>query len=1331
MKFSKLLVMSALLLMCGKAMAALDGNGRRIAPEPTATQFTVGSTEEVYYLYNTSAKMFFTQGNTWGTRGCVGPAASATKIYFSEYSEDQYVLNDYVCVRSTSYSWKVACADDDNNVYTDQSTGWGHPFWNIEVNEENGTTFRLHNTFFDANLYMGRNDAVAQDFGNAYSGFTDDKQRFPVSPNLAEGAGNHIDWVLVSEADYQDNVDMWPAYEAAEALYVVIEEAEQLGNVVGLVEAKALYADETATVEDLQAATKDLEEAVKERKNNQALTDMMSATGADPKDASFLIINPAFDGGDLTTGWSGTAFGAYNGKDNAEHYEKTYNSYQDITIPATGLYVVSVNAFYRAGSTEAAYDNFVADNEESHYARFYVTFDELESEIAIQSPYEGAPTKATGKGSETSAGGFFVPNNMEAAEYYMHTLKLYNNMMPVELTEGTTLRIGVKKETTISMDWSIFDDFAMVFCGNGDDKYVGYAKIYADRLPSYADAVATQSYLDAYLQKKANPAATNQDEAETYIAELKAVRAALDKNIALWAQYNADVEAAREFVKEYGTSGNQYVGKLNGYLSQMINPMPNYFPNGSAVYILQNMNLDNAAIEAEIAFIAKMKQDVLDNVEIVPPFPMTNHLTNPAFETNDWTGWTHKAASGGNVRVAEHCCEAWNNASFDIYQEVSDMPVGVYEISVQGFYRYGRNNAWNDYNNGNAPEKSPTYIYMNDNTTSFTNIFGDPQQITDEGFYAGTDGQGNVLTGDNRKSTDYNSNTGADNVVYWFPNGMASSAIAFDAGMYTQSAYGAIFSADEIMRLGVKGSSNQLGDSWVIFDNFKLTYWGTQVDKVAEALEAVMPEVKELQAGRMSSNVRQAINDAITNAEAAEKAQDGAAMFAALKDLYSAKAKVMESKARMDNLAAVADTLNNLIADVPQDWSFLTQLTEAGELYESINTALDPAIGQGISDEEVDAKLDELHASMETVQSIIDLAAAYDELVEAIASASDDVSESWMLEAYALQEDVEGKRDNDEFDNGEFVVYKEKIEYMIATMNINRDDMANATDAAPYDATNVIKTPNFEKVDEFDPEIVTNSIEGWKGTDGYNFGNDDTQKKALAVEFFHKAFDLHQELLGLPAGTYEVKADAFQRLDNATSQSALLYAQVKSELGEIDNHVMLKQLLDGGQVDSLTVEEEVEDPETGDMVMQPVLIGSQVKTVIDEATGEFLWVPNDMVSSAAYFKLATKPYQNSVIAQIAEGDTLRIGIRTEDANTWIIMDNFELWYYGANSSKQASGDTTVGIDKLGGEKAVATVVRNEFFTVDGVRTMVLRKGIYVVRQTMSDGSVVVKKVTLK
>jgi hypothetical protein len=176
---------------------------------------------------------------------------------------------------------------------------------------------------------------------------------------------------------------------------------------------------------------------------------------------------------------------------------------------------------------------------------------------------------------------------------------------------------------------------------------------------------------------------------------------------------------------------------------------------------------------------------------------------------------------------------------------------------------------------------------------------------------------------------------------------------------------------------------------------------------------------------------------------------------------------------------------------------------------------------------------------------------------------------------------------------------------------------------------------------------------------------------------------------------------------------------------------MLKQLLDGGQVDSLTVEEEVEDPETGDMVVQPVLIGSQVKTVIDTATGEFLWVPNDMVSSAAYFKLATKPYQNSVIAQIEEGDTLRIGIKTEDANTWIIMDNFELWYYGANSSKQASGDTTVGINKLGGEKAVATVVRNEFFTVDGVRTMVLRKGIYVVRQTMSDGSVVVKKVTLK
>ena len=78
----------------------------------------------------------------------------------------------------------------------------------------------------------------------------------------------------------------------------------------------------------------------------------------------------------------------------------------------------------------------------------------------------------------------------------------------------------------------------------------------------------------------------------------------------------------------------------------------------------------------------------------------------------------------------------------------------------------------------------------------------------------------------------------------------------------------------------------------------------------------------------------------------------------------------------------------------------------------------------------------------------------------------------------------------------------------------------------PADCTALIATPSFEN------EVGENSVDGWNAT-GYNFGNDDTQKSALALEFYNKAFDLNQTLYGLPNGKYRVEVNAFARLNEA------------------------------------------------------------------------------------------------------------------------------------------------------------------------------------------------------
>ena len=75
-----------------------------------------------------------------------------------------------------------------------------------------------------------------------------------------------------------------------------------------------------------------------------------------------FIVNPTFKNNDLTTGWSGTPFGSASPHENAEHYSKTFDTYQTIMGLAAGHYRVSVKAFYRMGSAENDYYYYTSED---------------------------------------------------------------------------------------------------------------------------------------------------------------------------------------------------------------------------------------------------------------------------------------------------------------------------------------------------------------------------------------------------------------------------------------------------------------------------------------------------------------------------------------------------------------------------------------------------------------------------------------------------------------------------------------------------------------------------------------------------------------------------------------------------------------------------------------------------------------------------------------------------------------------------------------------------------------------------------------------------------
>jgi hypothetical protein len=128
-----------------------------------------------------------------------------------------------------------------------------------------------------------------------------------------------------------------------------------------------------------------------------------------------------------------------------------------------------------------------------------------------------------------------------------------------------------------------------------------------------------------------------------------------------------------------------------------------------------------------------------------------------------------------------------------------------------------------------------------------------------------------------------------------------------------------------------------------------------------------------------------------------------------------------------------------------------------------------------------------------------------------------------------------------------------------------------------------------------------------------------------------------------------------------------------------------------------------------------------------------LAVPNSMATGADAFQTpgadGTPLYaNNNVIVKVGEEGKLVIGLKKDVQVTddWTLWTNWQLFYYGNNSALEPSGNP-LSIDEMNG----VGVVSAEIFTVNGTRTSTLQRGINIVRETLSDGTVRMKKVTVK
>ena len=214
-------------------------------------------------------------------------------------------------------------------------------------------------------------------------------------------------------------------------------------------------------------------------------------------------------------------------------------------------------------------------------------------------------------------------------------------------------------------------------------------------------------------------------------------------------------------------------------------------------------------------WVMKKKSDLLADFRLADtehPADATFLIRGGNFGRNDtrvaryWKGYLK---AGGDV--VNQCAEAPAEA-FDIYQELSGVPNGFYELYVQGFYRDGAGNVASERKEEGA-ERLPAVFYANEKQVPVMSVF---EHAND----AALPTQGVTDTPSGR-----------------IPATLEAASAAFSAGLYTHKLLVEV--TDGTMRLGVrKTNGNVPADNWTVFDNFELYYLGTERPSAVKATEA-------------------------------------------------------------------------------------------------------------------------------------------------------------------------------------------------------------------------------------------------------------------------------------------------------------------------------------------------------------------------------------------------------------------------------------------------------------------------------------------------------------
>ena len=278
---------------------------------------------------------------------------------------------------------------------------------------------------------------------------------------------------------------------------------------------------------------------------------------------------------------------------------------------------------------------------------------------------------------------------------------------------------------------------------------------------------ATQSLIDAFMAeaKALAEAASWEDLVDRYV-EVNSLAQLVIASMDAYSAYQTEVEEMKALLAESPEITGEYRNFLEDYLNEYSEKGDGY-PNGSYIYIMETHTLTQEEIMAEVDYMRLLLRQAIAG-GYVKDSDVTTLLLNADFQ-NGFDGWKGKPGTEyGNAQNGTAGTALCRNRTMDMYQTLTGLKNGVYELQVNGVFHPAPENDLSSTNYAAT-------LYANEQQNYFQTGIED---FVPEG--EARDGENCLLTG---FEGDYVLIEDGETMGY-MPKSLAGCNVAFGAGRY-------------------------------------------------------------------------------------------------------------------------------------------------------------------------------------------------------------------------------------------------------------------------------------------------------------------------------------------------------------------------------------------------------------------------------------------------------------------------------------------------------------------------------------------------------------------